>query len=68
MNKIHVKEGDKWLPVFCHNGGKIITCENHPEKALPTLAGWATDDIEWFAKKFANREFSLRAITRSSNA
>lgn len=64
MNKLHVKKGNAWLPVFAHKNGEIITCEHAPEKALPPLAIWASDDLEFFAKKFANEQFSIRYIPR----
>lgn len=63
--KLHVKRGDKWLPVFCYIGGKIVTCEESPLKALPSAGNaWlararAKDDLEFFRKKFGNEEFRI---------
>lgn len=61
MKKLHVKIDDQWLPVFCHNNGRILTCPDTPSKALPSAAMWAADDLAWFAKKFGNHSFCLMA-------
>lgn len=62
MLKIHVKQNDAWLPVFAVNNGKIVTCQNCPDKALPPKAIWAKDDLLYFQSKFANHEFCLKVI------
>jgi hypothetical protein len=67
MKKLHVNHEGAWLPVFSHTGGRIVTCEKHPEKALPTMAVWASDDLDFFVKKFANKEFELRHVDRNRN-
>ena len=64
MKKIHVQFGDKWLPVFCANNGVIITCEDAPKKALPTVARYGSDDLAYFQKKFANHNFKLIKPTK----
>lgn len=59
MNKLHVKIDGIWKPVFCRKDGRVVTCEDAPSKALPTIAIWAQDDLKWFREKFANNEFCL---------
>ena len=63
MKKLHVKRGDKWLPVFCYHGqtGQIITLSDHDpiSKALPQKAMWADSDLNYFSDKFGNHEFCL---------
>lgn len=59
MKKLHVKIGAEWLPVFCQQQGKIITCQDAPNKALPQNARWGLNDLAFFSAKYANHEFSL---------
>lgn len=59
MKKLHVKQGEQWLPVFCERQGQIVTCPDSPNKALPPMAMWADDDLRYFQSKYANREFAL---------
>lgn len=59
MKKLHVKQGDKWVLVFCHAGGVIITTEDKA-KALPQKAIWANDDLQYFQSKFSSKEFCLK--------
>ena len=59
MHKLHVNIDGTWKPVFCHNNGKIVTCEDTPSKALPSKSMWANDDLEYFSSKFGNHEFKL---------
>lgn len=60
--KLHVQRNDAWLPVFCYTDGRVITCEDHPEKALPAEAMWAADDLKFFPSKFGNDVFALRDL------
>lgn len=62
MKKLHVKIDNQWLPVFCYVGGKIITCEKEPKKALPQRAIWAESDLRFFTNEFGDKEFSLMKI------
>jgi hypothetical protein len=62
MKKLHVKMGDKWKPVFCKVGGRIITCEDSPRKALPPHARWADADLKHFQNEFGSNEFCLLDI------
>lgn len=64
MRKLHIKQGEDWLPVFCITGGKIITCEQTPSKALPCRAMWAEDDLKYFRSKFASHQFDLRLVEK----
>jgi hypothetical protein len=59
MLKLHVKTVDGWKPVFCKVGGRIVTCEDSPHKALPPHSRWAQDDLKHFQNEFGNNEFSL---------
>lgn len=63
MKKLHVKRGDKWLPVFCYHGqtGQILTLSEHDSisKALPQKAYWAESDLSYFSARFGNDEFRL---------
>jgi hypothetical protein len=62
MKKLHVKTADGWKPVFCNNGGRVVTCEDSPRKALPPHARWADDDLKHFQNRFANQEFCLKEV------
>lgn len=59
MLKLHVKDEGIWKPVFCRLNGKIVTCVDQPQKALPPHSRWAKDDLEFFSSHFANHEFKL---------
>ena len=61
MKKLHVNMAGQWLPVFCANNGRVVTCADAPHKALPTRAMWAADDLAHFRRRFANLQFDLRA-------
>ena len=60
MLKLHVQTNDGWQPVFCINDGKLITCNNHPKKALPSLAIHGKSDLEYFVNRFLDMKFELR--------
>ncbi len=66
MKKLHVKISGEWLPVFCHMDSRIMTCPNSPEKALPSRAAWADQDLRFFNSKFANLEFCLMDAKREA--
>lgn len=62
MKKLHIESAGRWLPVFCHSGGRIITCQDSPSKALPTRAAWGPSDLSFFQSKFANENFQLKTV------
>lgn len=62
MKKLHVFQGGKWLPVFCYVGGRVITCENEPRKALPQKACWGPDDLKFFQSKYGDHKFELLEV------
>lgn len=64
VKKLHINIAGHWLPVFCNNGGRVITCADAPQKALPTRVMWAADDLAHFRSKFSNQQFELRVIAK----
>lgn len=59
MKKLHIRQNAQWLPVFCQNNGKIITCADSPKKALPQKAIWADSDLKYFQNNYSNFKFAL---------
>jgi len=67
--KLHVKRGDRWLPVFDYrDDGRILTCEAQPDLALPNrvvgVSGRELGRVELkeFRQRFADQVFDLRHI------
>ena len=60
MLKLHVQLIDGWHPVFCVNSGKLITCSQYPQKALPSMAIHGKSDLQYFTNRFSDMKFELR--------
>lgn len=61
MKKLQVKTATGWAWVFGRNkqlADSLITTETK-SKALPPMAMWAKDDLEWASKVWFDREFRL---------
>ena len=65
MKKLHMKVDGQWFPVFAISAqtSRIILCPEAPHKALPQQAHWGPDDLAYFRRKYADREFDLRTAS-----
>lgn len=58
MKKLQIETESGWKWVFCHNLGRVAMTEIK-SKALPQMAIWADDDLDYFRRHFGSRKFRL---------